>query len=193
MKTDELFLASDAALRSVIDRISPADFGTPVPAEWSQTANPTVRDILNSHAYDEAWIPGVLAGASIADGDDLRDRDLLGDDPIAAYDALNDTAASVVRKGVAPDATFRFQYGDYSAVEGFMHLAVYRAFQAWLIAKHLGIPFHFPDDLIAGLNEHIVPNADEWRAFGVFPPAIEPPAGADDETRLLCAVGYWVP
>jgi hypothetical protein len=29
------------------------------------------------------------------------------------------------------------------------------------------------------------------RGFGVFPPEQQPPAAADDETRLLCAVGYW--
>ncbi len=56
----------------------------------------------------------------------------------------------------------------------------------------LGIPFHLSPELIDGLNEHVVPHADEWRQWGVFPPAIETPAGADEETRLLCAVGYWV-
>ncbi|MEO7349155.1 MAG: hypothetical protein ABIW32_04770 [Terrimesophilobacter sp.] len=50
MEPHELFLASDAALRSVIDRITPADFDNPVPAEWSRTVNPTMRDILKSHA-----------------------------------------------------------------------------------------------------------------------------------------------
>ena len=43
------------------------------------------------------------------------------------------------------------------------------------------------------MNEHVVPNAELWRGFGVFPEPIDPPAGADDETRLLCAVGYWKP
>jgi hypothetical protein len=193
METNQLFLASDAALRSVIDRVTPDDLDKPVPAEWSQTPDPTIRDILKAHAYDEAWVPGVLAGASIVDGDDLRDRDLLGDDPIAAYDALNDIATAAVRAGVEPARTFRFQYGDYPAEEGLVHLALYRAFQAWQIAKHLSIPFHLSPEIIAGMNEHVVRNADEWRGFGVFPPAIEPPADADDETRLLCTVGFWVP
>lgn len=152
-----------------------------------------MRDILRAHAYDEAWIPGVLAGTSSADGDNLLGSDLLGDDPIAAYDALNDIATAAVSAGVDPGATFRFQYGDYPAAEGFVHLALYRAFQAWLIAKHLGLPFHLSPELIAGLNEHAVPHAEQWREFGVFPPAIEPPADADDETRLLCTVGFWVP
>lgn len=193
MKTDELFLASDAALRSVIDRITPADLVKPVPEEWSQKPHQTVRDILAAHAYDEAWVPGVLDGASVADGDDLADRDLLGDDPVAAYDALNDAASARVRAGVASGTVFRFQYGDYPAEEGFAHLAMYRGFQAWQIAKHLDIPFHLSAELIAGMNEHVAAHADEWREFGVFPPAIPAPDDADDETRLLCAVGFWVP
>lgn len=193
MNTTELFLASDAALRSVIDRISPAEFDKPVPEEWTFIPNPTIRDILGRHAYDEAWVPGVVAGRSVIDGDEWADRDLLGDNPIAAYDALNDTATAAVRAGVDPESTFRFQYGDYHAKEGFAHLAMYRAFQAWLIAKHLSIPFHLSPELIDGMNEHVVPDADLWRSFGVLPSAIDPPDGADDETRLLCTLGYWIP
>lgn len=192
MKTDQLFLASDAALKSVIDRIDPADFGKPAPAEWTQTPDPTIRDIIFAHTYDEAWVPDVLAGKAMADGDEFRERDLLGDDPIAAYDAFNGTATAAVEEGAASD-TFHFQYGDYSAEEGFTHLAIYRASQAWLIAKELGIDFHLSPEIIDGLNEHVVPKADEWRQFGVFPPAIDPPAGADDETKLLCALGFWKP
>ncbi|GAA3027639.1 hypothetical protein GCM10010462_13030 [Microbacterium dextranolyticum] len=192
MNTNELFLQSDAALRSVIDRIDAGDLAKPAPAEWTTIPDPTFRDILSRHAYDEAWIPDVLAGASAADGDPFRDVDLLGDEPIASYDRINDTATAAVQAGVAPGTVFHFTYGDYSAAEGFAHLATYRAFQAWLIAKHLGIPFAFSPELIAGLNENVVAHADEWRAFGVFPPAIDPPEGADDETRLLCAVGYWI-
>lgn len=192
MTPDELFLQADAALREVVDRIDPADLSTPVPPEWSQTESPTLRDILSRHAYDEAWIPGVLAGRPAADGDPFAEADLLGDDPIASYDALNDAATAAVRAGGAVP-TFRFTYGDYPSDEGFAHLATYRAFQAWSIAKHLGIPFHLSAELIGGLNEHVTPHADEWRQWGVFPPAIDPPEDADEETRLLCAVGFWVP
>ncbi|MBC7517995.1 MAG: hypothetical protein H7248_03795 [Microbacteriaceae bacterium] len=192
MKTDQLFLVSDAALRSVIDRIAQDDLPKPVPAEWLPTPNKTVRDILAAHAYDEAWIPKLIAGASMADGDELRDRDLLGDDPIAAYDSLNDTATTLVGAGVAPETIFHFQYGDYSAEDGLVHLASYRAFQAWQIAKHLGIEFQLSPEIISGMNEHVLPNVEEWRGFGVFPSPIEPPADADDETRLLCVLGFWV-
>ncbi|MFJ4036806.1 hypothetical protein ACIPVB_01865 [Microbacterium sp. NPDC090007] len=190
MSPATLFLHADAALREVVDQLDPADFSASVPKEWSELESPTLLGILGRHAYDEAWIPDVLAGRAVADGDPFDERDLLGDDPIAAYDALNDQAAATVRTGETVD-TFRFVYGDYPADEGFAHLALYRASQAYLIAKEFGIPFHLSSDLIAGMNEHVTPHADEWRQFGVFPPAIEPPADADDETVLMCALGYW--
>ena len=126
----------------------------------------------------------MLAGRSIADGDHLRDADLLGDDPVGAYEALHDTATAAVRRGVAPDAVFRFQYGDYPATEGFAHLATYRAFQAWLIARHLDIAFNLSPELVAGLQEQVVTHADQWRQWGVFPPAIEPPPART--TRPAC-------
>ena len=191
MTPTELFLHADAALREVIDQLDPADLSAPVPKEWSQLESPTLLGILGRHAYDEAWIPDVIAGRAAADGDPYADADLLGDDPIASYDALNDTATAAVRSGDIA-GTFRFTYGDYPAGEGFAHLATYRAFQAYSIAKHFGIPFHLSPELVDGFNEHVVPHADEWRQWGVFPPAIEPPADADDETRLLCALGFWV-
>ncbi|MDQ1075037.1 MULTISPECIES: hypothetical protein [Microbacterium] len=188
----ELFLHADAALREVIDQLDPADFSASVPKEWSQLESPTLLGILGRHAYDEAWIPDVLAGRAAADGDPYAGVDLLGDDPIASYDELNDTATEAVRSGDVAE-TLRFTYGDYPADEGFAHLATYRAFQAYSIAKHFGIPFHLSPELVVGFNEHVVPHADEWRQWGVFPPAIEPPADADDDTQLLCTLGFWQP
>jgi len=74
-----------------------------------------------------------------------------------------------------------------------LHLVSYRAFQAWLIARFLGLDFALSPQLIDGLNELLLPTVGELRAVGAFPPAIEPPADADAETRLLCAVGFWHP
>ena len=122
MKPDELFLHADAAIREVIDKIDPADLSAPVPKEWSQLESPTLLGIIGRHAYDEAWIPDVIAGRAAADGDQYADADLLGDDPIASYDALNDRAGAAVRAGDFAES-FRFTFGDYPAGEGFAHLS----------------------------------------------------------------------
>lgn len=194
MDTRQLFLASDAALRSVVDRLGPDDLDRRVPAEWTRRAEqPVLRDVLAAHAYDEAWVPDLLAGRSAEDEDPWLSAHLLGDDPVASYDALQERATAAVEAGVPDDAVLRFQYGDFPAEEGFAHLATYRAFQAWSIARLLGLDFRLGPELVGGLEQHVLPQAEQWRAWGVFPPAITPPADADAETVLLCRVGYWRP
>ncbi len=149
MSPATLFLHADAALREVVDQLDPSDFSASVPKEWSQLESPTLLGILGRHAYDEAWVPDVIAGRAASDGDPYADADLLSEDPIASYDALNDKATAAVRAGEFAK-TFHFTYGDYPADEGLAHLATYRAFQAWSIAMKFGIPFHLSPELIEG-------------------------------------------
>jgi hypothetical protein len=193
MKQRDLFLMSDAALRDVIDMLDLDQLATKVPADWSRTANPTLRDIIAAHAYDEAWVPDVLAGKTAEEVGDRWSGDLLGDDPIGNYDEFNDLATEAALVDRDPKQVVHFSYGDWPLAEAFVHLAVYRGFQAWSIAKLVGLDFSLPDDVVDGFNEEVVPHIEEWRAMGVFPPEITPPAGADAETILLCRVGYWVP
>jgi len=97
MRERELFLASDAALRSVVDRLTPADLARPVPAEWSsghRATALTLRDVVARHAYDEAWVPDLLAGKTPEQVGETWSGDLIGDDVIASYDAIHDAASA---------------------------------------------------------------------------------------------------
>jgi len=193
MEQRELFLQSDAALRSVIDRISPEQLARPAPAEWTRAENPTVRDILAAHARDEAWVGDVLAGRTIDEVGDRFAGDLLGTDPIKSYDRLNDAATAAVRQELDPAAIVHLSYGDYPLAEYLQHVSVYRAFQAWSIANFLGLEYTLPASLVDLLWDQILPEVDGWREWGVFPPEVEVPADADKETRLLGKTGYWKP
>ncbi|MEO6944031.1 MAG: hypothetical protein ABI053_04890 [Lacisediminihabitans sp.] len=193
MKQKELFLQSDAALRSVIDQIRPEHLALAAPAGWSRADNPTLRDILAYHAFDEAWVPDVLAGRTIDEVGDTYAGDLLGaDDPIASYDRLNDLATAAVLAGDDPEATAHLSYGDYPMGEALEHMATYRAFQAWSIAKFIGLDYSLPPELVEGLWEIIMPNVETWRSMGVFGPEVAVPADADRETALLGKTGYLV-
>jgi hypothetical protein len=193
MKQKELFLQSDAALRSVIDRIEPGQLALMAPAGWSRAENPTLRDILAYHAFDEAWVPDVLAGRTIAEVGDRYAGDLLGNDPIAAYDRFNELATAAVLASDDPDATAHLSYGDFTMGEALEHMSIYRAFQAWSIAKFIGLDYSLPSELVEGLWERVMPNVETWRSMGVFGPEVEVPADADRETQLLGKTGYWVP
>lgn len=193
MKQKELFLQSDAALRSVIDRIQPEQRALLAPAGWSRVENPTLHDILAYHAFDEAWVPDVLAGRTIDEVGDRYAGDLLGDDPIAGYDRLNELATAAVAASDDPEATAHLSYGDFTMGEALEHMSIYRAFQAWSIAKFIGLDYSLPPELVEGLWERVMPNVEGWRSMGVFGPEVEVPADADRETELLGKTGYWVP
>jgi hypothetical protein len=193
MKQKELFLQADAALRSVIDRITPGQLDESAPTDWAVTPNPTLRDVLAAHARDEAWLPDVLRGRTIAEAGDSYNGDLLGDDPIGAYDRLNDLATAAVSQELDPEKIVHLSYGDFSVREYLEHVSIYRAFQAWSIARHLGWDYALPAALVESLEEVVGPQIDGFRAMGVFPAEVPVPDDADRETRLLGRVGYWVP
>jgi len=193
MNRRELFLMSDAALRDVIDMIDRDQLTRAAPAEWSRKPNPTLRDIIAAHAYDEAWVPDVLAGRSADDVGSRYDGDLLGDDPIASYDAINDAATDAVSGDLDFDKTVHLSYGDFPLGDYLVHTSIYRAFQAWSIGHLLGLDYSLPEPLVDALWEYVGPQIDEFRAMGVFPPEVHVPDNADSQTRLLAKTGYWVP
>lgn len=193
MKQQVMFLQADAALRSVFDRLTPEQFALPAPAEWTRVENPTLRDIVADHARDEAWVPDVLAGRTIEEAGDKYAGELLGDDPIASYDRINDLATAAVSADLDPEKIVHLSYGDFPLAEYLQHVTIYRAFQAWSVARLVGLKYSLPAELIDNLWEQILPQVDAWRAMGVFAPEVLVPADADRETQLLGKTGYWVP
>ena len=193
MTAKDLFLLSDAALRDVIDSIAPEQLDLPVPAEWSSTGVPTLGGIIGLHAKDEAWVPDVVAGRTIEEVGETWNGDLLGDDPIAAYDAIHDRATVAVRSVTDLYAVAHLSYGDYPLSTYFEHTSFYRAFQAVAIAKLLGRDLRMSDALVDLLWDAAVPQAEQLRQWHVFGPEVEVPEGADKQTRLLGLTGFYDP
>lgn len=191
MSQTELFLLSDAALRRVIDQIQPDQFALPAPEGWTSKPSPTLRDIVAAHAKDEAWVPDVLAGRTMEEVGTAYDGDLLGADPIASYDALNDTATDAINAGVDLSATAHLSYGDFPVGVYFEHTSFYRAFQAWSIAKFIGVDATLPPRLVDLLWDVAIPQLETLREWHVFGPEVEVPAGSDKQTQLLGKTGFW--
>jgi hypothetical protein len=189
----QLFLASDAALREVIDQFTPATLQLAVPAEWSSNKTTTMLGLLANHAKDEAWVPDVIAGKTIDEVGDAWKGDLLGTDPVGNYDKLNDRATAAVKKPIADGQIAHLSYGDFPVPTFLEHTSYYRGFQAPLIAKVAGITFHMSDDLIDMLWSSVEPQIDQLRAIHVFGPPVEPPEGSDRQDLLLGMTGFWRP
>jgi len=192
MKQRDLFLLSDAALLDVIESIEPEQLDLTVPAEWTSKPNPTLRDIVADHSYDEVWVPDVLAGLTAEQVGDRYAGDLLKDDPITYYTKYNAEAAEAASQELDPRSIVHLSYGDYTVAEYFEHIAMYRAFGAYSIGTFLGHEVVFEPALLDLLEELVLPQAETWRSIGVFQTPIEVPAGADRQTALLAEAGYLV-
>ncbi|HEU5001162.1 MAG TPA: hypothetical protein VFW71_00065 [Actinomycetota bacterium] len=191
-REQDVFVIADQALCAVLEQIAPDQWAMPIPT-WFQTGQAqdglTVRAIVNYHAYDEAWVPDVLAGKTVAEVGSRWDGDLLGADPIASFRDLAAAAQAAARGLDDPERTVHLSYGDFPAREYLRHITSFRGFRTYDIAKLIGAPTEMPADLVQGLNDLIVPDIEQWRAMGVFPAAVPAPAGADAQTRLLCLSG----
>jgi uncharacterized protein (TIGR03086 family) len=190
----EVFVLADRALERVVHRIRPDQWDTRMPADFAvgrrSPEPPTLREVIAYHAYDEAWVPAMLAGRTMEEvGATAYDGDLLGDDPAAAFSVLVARACQAAESLDDLERTVHCSFGDFSARAYLWQVNSFRGLRAHDIARVVGAPADLPDDLVRGLWEEISPHAEEWRALGVFPAAVPVPEGAPLQDRLLGITG----
>jgi uncharacterized protein (TIGR03086 family) len=193
MNEAEVFVLADRTLESVIAQVSDDQWDAPVPGNFPRSdteRTPTLREIVNYQAYDDAWIPDMLAGTTIDDaGREQFDGDLLGDDPLASFRAIVDKACAAAEGLDDFERTVHLSYGDYTAREYLWQANSFRGLRAVDIARVIGADTTLPDELVQGLWDEISPNAEEWRSIGVFSAAVEVPENASLQERLLGLTG----
>ncbi|MGH3578964.1 MAG: hypothetical protein ACRDU0_15605, partial [Mycobacterium sp.] len=133
---------------------------------------PTLREIVNYHAHDDAWVPDMLAGRTIEEaGKEKFDGDLLGDDAKTSFAAIVEAACLAAARLDDLDRTVHCSFGDFPAREYFWQINGFRGLRAHDIARVIGIDRTLPEDLVQGIWDETSPHAEEWRAIGVFPAA----------------------
>ena len=193
MTEPDVFVMADQALNAVVGQIRPDQWQMSMPAEFQRRdadRTTTLRDIINYHAYDDAWVPNMLAGWTMDEiGQDAFTGDLLGEDPAGSFATLVDKACRAARAVTDLEQTVHCSFGNYTVREYFWQITMFRGLHAHDIARVIGIDYSLPDPLITGLWEEISPRADEWRLIGIFPPAIAVSVDAPLLDRLLGLTG----
>ena len=193
MREAEVFVLADRALNDVVQQIRDDQWAMPMPPTFAMRQRdqvPTLREVVNYHAYDDAWVPDMLAGRTMEEvGPDKFDGDLLGADPHAAFAAIVDTACAAAAQLDDPDRIVHCSFGDFSAREYFWQINSFRGLRAHDLALVIGVEPRLTDELMQGLWDEISPHAEEWRAIGVFPAAVPVPESASLLDRLLGLTG----
>jgi hypothetical protein len=193
MDERDVFQLADRSLARVVARIEPAQWEMVLPASFTTRVRPeppSLRTLVNYHAYDDAWVPAMLAGRTMEEAGSGRfDGDLLGDDPGASFDAIVDRACAAAAAVTDLDAVAHLSFGDYSVREYFWQINQFRALRAHDIAGEIGMDADLPADLVRGLWDELTPHAEEWRSIGVLPAAVAVPEDAPLLHRLLGLTG----
>jgi uncharacterized protein (TIGR03086 family) len=152
-------------------------------AEWD------VRALVNHLVYELRWAPPLLAGQTIAEVGTRFDGDLLGDDPVAAWDDAVRAARAAVAAPGALDTTVHLSFGDTPAVGYLTQLAGDLVVHGWDLARGAGADDTLDPELVSAVHAAVAPMAAELAASGLFDPPVDVPADASEQTRMLALFG----
>ena len=188
-----MFVLADRTLNEVVSRIKDDQWSMVMPASF-QTRSidhiPSLREIINYHAYDDAWVPDMLAGRTMDEaGQDKFKGDLLGDDPKGRFAAVVEIACAAAREVDDLERVVHLSFGDFTAREYFWQINMFRGLRAYEIARVIGADVKLPDALVQGIFDEVSPHAEEWRKIGVFAAAVAVPQDSPLLDRLLGLTG----
>ena len=180
--------------REIYTRCSAA-FGERVHAVDGRWAAPTVnpgwdvRELVHHLVHEERWTPPLLDGATMAEVGGRFDGDLLGDDPLSAFDTAAAAALRAV-EAVDLDRTVHLSFGDRPAREYVLQLSADHLVHAWDLARALGTDETLDAEAVEALLAWYVEETEAlYHRIEVIGPRVEVPAGSGAQAELLGRFG----
>ncbi len=159
------------------------------PEQWESSTPDTdwdVRRLVRHVIAGQSMVPGVLAGAQrpptgpdTATGPELVDQ----------WAAASSAAVAALTDFSSLDVQVELADGKASAEEFGWRLATDLTVHAWDLARAIGAPDEFPNDLLAHVLEQSKESAGRWFPPERYAPAIPVPGCTDDLTELLALTG----
>jgi uncharacterized protein (TIGR03086 family) len=139
-------------------------------------------------------VPPLLAGTTVADVGDRFDGDVLGDDPVAAWDAA--IAASMRSWAMArEDQEVDLSAGPAEAAEYAEQMLLDLVVHAWDLARAAALDDSLDPQQAGHVLAYLEPRAAAWTATGAFADPVTT-SRTDDAGRLVALTGRdpdWTP
>lgn len=155
---------------------------TPLPG-WD------VRALVNHLVNEELWAPELLAGSTIEQVGSRFDGDLLGADPVAAFDTAAAAALAAVRAEGVVEGTVALSSGAHPGGEYVVALAADHLVHAWDLARAIGADETLDATAVEAVGEWFTGMEATYRDLGVIGPRVELPAGSSAQDQLLAMMG----
>jgi len=151
--------------------------------EWN------VRQLVNHMVSGNFWVAPLMGGRTIEEVGDRYDGDLLGDDPVAAFQQSAKEAAAAVNTPGAMQASCAVSYGPVPGEIYAGHRFIDVLIHGWDLAKASGQDTTLPGDLVEACIEVVKPQEELLAGSGAFGTDVKAPPGADRQTELLAMLG----
>jgi uncharacterized protein (TIGR03086 family) len=167
-----------AGFSARVDRIAPGQWDAPTPCtEW------TVRDVVG---HVVSVHRAILAGADVAPAPPPATDDDLGSAWRAATAGILDALADPER--AAAPVTGRFAPMPFEQLVGMLG-CFDTLVHTWDLARAIGQDERLDADAVTFSFDALRPNDEAIRGPGSYGPRLDPPPGADEQTRFLAFLG----
>jgi uncharacterized protein (TIGR03086 family) len=184
MNLPELHERALASTRSYVAGVKPGQWHDPTPcAEYD------VRTLVNHIVSGNYWVAPLVGGSSIADVGDKYDGDVLGDDPMAAYDRSAGEAGPAFKAPGAMEAPVAVSYGPVPGEIYAGHRFIDVLIHGWDLAEATGQDTALDTELVAACREVVEPQKELLAGSGMYGTHVDVPANADPQTELLALLG----
>ena len=180
----QLHRGSLDATRVTVTGVRADQWTSPTPnAGWD------VRALLNHIATGNLWAAELGAGRTIAEVGARLDGDVLGGDPLGAYDASAAVAAATFEAPGALEAPCAVSYGPVPGSVYAGHRFIDVLIHGWDLAVATGQDTRIDPSLVEACFAVLEPQFGQLKASGAFGTELAVPADADPQTRLLAMLG----
>ena len=183
----ELIDAYDSAFREwdrLVHEIGDRPWDEPTPCtEWN------VRDLVNHLVGEHLWAPHLLSGETMADVGDRYEGDVLGDDPVAAWERAGSGFRSAFHRKGALRGDVHVTGGKIPATDYAWQMTGDLTVHGWDLAKGIGARSRMLDELADAVHAQVAPQADSWQQAGIFDPPVPVPDDVVPQDRLVALLG----
>jgi uncharacterized protein (TIGR03086 family) len=170
--------------RRFVAGVGKDQWAAPTPCEgWD------VRTLVNHVVSGNYWAAELGSGRTIEEVGDRLDGDVLGDDPLKAFD---DSAAQADAAFSAPgalDAPCAVSYGPVPGSVYAGHRFIDVLIHGWDVASATGQDTRLDPALVETCAEVVAPQAELLKGSGMFGSEPDLPSGAGAQDRLLAQLG----
>jgi uncharacterized protein (TIGR03086 family) len=184
MNVPELHRRACDGFTQRVHEIRDDQWGSPTPcSDWD------VRTLVNHVTAENLWTPPLFGGRTIEDVGDRFDGDVLGDDPVRAWDESARDAVAAAQEDGAMERTVHLSFGDFPGSEYASQLFADYLIHSWDLARAIGSDERLDPELVEACAQWFAEREALYRSAGAIADRVDLPDNADPQAKLLAMFG----